>query len=322
MVNDLFALSDNRTSGGWRRLAAIAIAFSFSLVPLWAQGSAPTKISNWHAMGSAPCVMETPGWWWKNKGGSHPLDVNATVKYLRGNGFDCYVLSISGVPPFSFNDLKRLLPALHGTGISVWAQLRSPTATLVQLPYKTDYVKWMDVLARLSRRYPALRGVNIDDYFIGANAQTFTRAHTCSLYQTAKVVNPNFLFVPTIYKVNKDVVNQLSGCVDGVWLWWTNLDSNSGMRTRLEDSRSTIAGLFPVYVGVYAHSTSWHKTAGPKPSVLRGALETGCRYADGVVMWNLPLGPKQSSHPLLTVARDFGSGGSASLAAKCGSTVH
>jgi len=321
MVNGLFMLAGNRTRGGVRWLAVIAIVLSFSLETVLAQSSALSKISDWHAMGSAPCVMEDQALE-EPTGPGHALDVNTTIKYLRENGFNCYVLGIESTPPYSFEDLKRLLSGAQGTGISVWAELFPPSEPAVQLPYKGDYEKWMEVLAHLSRQYPALRGVNIDDYFSGISAKTFTRAYTCHLYGVKQQINPNFLFVPTVYELGPDVVNRLSGCVDGVWLWFTNLGNNDGMRTLLEDSRPLVVGHFPVYAGVYAHSTTWHRTSPPKPNVLEGALEIACRYSDGAVMWNLPLGSKLDDNPLLAVARNFTAGGTASLAGKCGSMGH
>lgn len=321
MINHSFTLAAKRTYGplGW--LAVTAIILSFSLRPVLAQGVAPSEISNWHAMGSAPCAMEDQAWE-EPTGPSHPLDVNATIKHLQENGFSCYVLGISSTPPYSFNDLKRLLPAARRNGISVWAELFPPSELAPQMPYKRDYVKWMEVLAYLSRGDPTLRGVNIDDYLSGVSAKTFTRAYTCQLYAAKQQINPAFLFVPTLYELGASEVNRLSGCVDGVWLWWTNLGNNDGMRTLLENTQPLVARRFPVYAGVYAHSTSWHKSSGPKPNVLEGALQTACRYSSGAVMWNLPLGPKLSDNPLLKVARSFTVGGAASVAGKCGMMSH
>jgi len=105
--------------------------------------------------------------------------------------------------------------------------------------------------------------------------------------------------------------------VDGVWFWWTNLEKLDGLRSLLEDSRLVVAGRFPIYAGVYAHSTSWHKEGNPSPKVLRGALELACRYADGAIIWNLPLSPNIADNSLLAAARAFAPGGSADLAGKC-----
>jgi hypothetical protein len=140
----------------------------------------------------------------------------------------------------------------------------------------------------------------------------------CSLYQVKQEINPKLLFVPTIYDLDQGVADHLAGCVDGVWFWWTNLEHLVGLRSLLEDSRLVVSNRFPIYAGVYAHSTSWHKEGNPSPKVLQGALEIGCRYADGAIIWNLALSPNTSDNSLLAVARAFAPGGSADLAGKCG----
>lgn len=285
-----------------------------------ARGAASDHIPQWHAMGPSPCVWGDP-----LRGSGNALDVSATIRDLRENGFSCYALVIESAPPNSFKDLQRLLPAAQSADVSVWAILIPPSEQHEyggSLPYRGNYVEWMKALARLSRKYSALRGVNIDDYLSGISTKTFTRSYTCSLYKAKRAINPNLLFAPTIYELDADVANRLAGCVDGVWFWWTNLQGNDSMRSLLEDSRPVVAGRFPIYSGVYAHSTSWHKQGPPEPRVLRGALGIACRYSDGAIIWNLPLGPKSSENPLLGVARSFGQGGSADSAGKCGMPSH
>lgn len=288
-------------------LCALAAAL---IAPFAARGAAspPPRA---HAMGPAPCVWATP-----IEGPVHQLDVPATVQALRANEFDCYVQVIGSGVPNSFSDLKRLLPAAQSAGISVWVVLIPPTEGGNSLPYRTDFVAWMKALAHLSLKYSSLRGANIDDLFIGANAKLFTHAYLRSIYQAKQRIDPNFLFVPTVYDLGPAEANLLRGCVDGVWFWWVNLEKNDGWRSLLEDSRIVVHGRFPVYGGVYAHSTSWHRQGSPSPAIVKGALEIACRYSNGAVVWNLPLEPAQN--PLLRVARSFAPGGSAALAGRCG----
>ncbi len=312
-MDDSIAPVGCNTRRRWRGLCFVeALIFTAAL----AQGSALNHIPDWHAMGAVPCAWGNP-----LRGPDNALDVSATIRDLLENGFNCYVLVIESAPPNSFKDFQRLLPAAQSAGVSVWAALIPPSEAREfggSQPYQGNYVEWMKALGRLSRKYSALRGVNIDDYLSGISAKTFTRPYTCRLYEAKQQANPNLLFAPTIYELDADVANRLAGCVDGVWLWWTNLEGNNSMRSLLEDGRSVVSGRFPVYSGVYAHSTSWHKQGPPEPRILRGALEIACRYSDGAIIWNLPLGPKSSENPLLGVARTFRQGGSADLAGKCG----
>ena len=270
-------------------------------------------------MGSAPCAWAEP-----IRGTDNALDVAATIHTLQDNGFDCVAYVIENGPPNSFADFQRLLAAAQTAGISVWPVLLPPSE-FYSLPYKADYVGWMKEMAHLSLQYSALRGVNIDDFLDEPNLKTFTRPYFCSLYQAKQEINPKLLFVPTIYDLDQGVADHLAGCVDGVWFWWTNLVGNSGLRSQLENSRLVVAHRFPIYAGIYAGWSDWHKgSPSPirwqewRPAVLRGALNIGCRYADGVVVWNLPLSPNSSDNLLLGVARAFAPGGSADVAGKCG----
>jgi hypothetical protein len=294
----------------WRWLWVLATILLISKGTVGALGAHDSK---WHGMGSAPCAWGAP-----LRGQDNKLDVSATIRDLKNNGFDCMVQVVGSAPPNSFEDLKRLLPAAQVAGISVWPVLIPPTEGGDSLPYRTDYLTWMKTLARLSLKYSSLRGVNIDDLLIAQNANLFTHAYLCSLYQAKQRINPKFLFVPTVYDLGPPEANRLGGCVDGVWFWWVNLEKTDGWTSLLEDSRVVVGNRFPVYGGVYAHSTSWHKQGNPAPIIMKQALEIACRDADGAVIWELPLAATPANDPLLAVARSFAAGGSADLAGRCG----
>ena len=289
------------------RIAPAAILILF-LQPLCARAKGPSAIA--HAMGSVPCSWSVP-----IQAPDHTLDVPATIRLLQANHFDCYVQPIEERSPMAYADFERLLPAAQTAGISVWAVL-IPHHEGASLPYRYDFVRWVQVLARLSLKYPALRGINIDDTDVGGNDKLFTHEYFSRIFQAKQKINPKVLFVPTIYDLDPEEVTRLSGCVDGVWLWWVNLEQNNGLRSFLKDSRIVAHGRFPVYGGVYAHSTSWHKQGGPKPKLFEKALELACTYSDGALIWQLPLTEKPN--PWLDVARTFTSGGPSTLAGKCG----
>jgi hypothetical protein len=183
------------------------------------------------------------------------------------------------------------------------------------LPYATDYVTWFKVLAKLSLRYPHLRGVNIDDMVQGISAKTFTRDYVCELYRDKQDIKPQFLAIPTVYDLDSRLADRLAGCVDGVWFTWTNLETATGYAAFLENSRLAVNGRFPIYTGVYAHSTSWHRQGDPLPAHFLRTLNKACQYSDGVVMWNLSL---LDPDPLLAIARTFTAGGSSPYAGRCG----
>lgn len=274
----------------WRRLAAAGVLIASMQVS--ARG-----VLNPHAMGSIPCSWSVP-----IQDKNHNLDVSATIRLLRANHFTCYVQPIEEKAPMSFEDFERLLPAAQASGIDVWPVL-IPHTEGYSLPYREDFVRWMKELARLSLKYPVIRGVNIDDTDAGGNDKLFTRSYLCQIYSTKQAINSRLLFIPTIYDLDPQEAERLSGCVDGVWLWWTNVEQNNGLRAFLRDGEVVAGGKFPVYAGVYAHSTSWHKEGGPTPKILRQATTLGCKYSHGVIVWQLPLTAEEN--PMLQVVEEF-----------------
>lgn len=278
------------------------------------QSSQPSREVNWHAMGSTPCAWSPPV-----VDANGAIDPEATIRILKANGLGCYGALIwrqreHGSQAFDWASFKKFVAEAEPAGIDVWAILIPPSEGGDSPPFNRDYVRWMQELASLSLHYPNLHGVNIDDYLSGISKKTFTPAYTCDLYRAKQAINPKLQFAPTVYDLDSSLATQYGGCIDGVWLWWTNLDMTTGFESWLKNTRLAVGGRFPIYSGVYAHGTSWHHTA-PKPGVLRGSLDTACRYADGAIIWQMPLTPP---NPLLDVARTFGAGGSSPVAGRCG----
>lgn len=294
----------------WRSAAVIAGILISGVAVVSGQTAANAGSETWNAMGSSPCSWSVP-----IQKEDHTLDVAATIRLLKANHFTCYVQPIEEKPPMSFSDFQRLLPAAQKAGISVWPVLISRTVG-ASLPYRADFIRWMKVLAHLSLQYPVLRGVNIDDTDAGGMDRVFTRSYFCQIDRTAREINPHLLFVPTIYDLDADEANRLAGCVDGVWLWWTNLEQNNGLRAFLRDGQAVAGNRFPVYAGVYAHSTSWHKEGAPLPKIIDQATTIGCTWSHGVVLWQLPLTEEPNS--ALNVAEQFVPGGASTLAGQCG----
>ncbi len=293
--------------GTWGQIVGAAMAL-LQLSPQCMAGQGTS--AKWHAMGSVPCSWSVP-----IQTSSHTLDVPTTIRLLQANHFSCYVQPIEERSPMSYEDFQRLLPAAQAAHISIWAVL-IPHHEGASLPYRYDFVRWVQVLAQLSLKYPVLRGINIDDTDVGGNDKLFTREYFSQIYQAKQKINHRVLFVPTIYDLDPEEVTRLRGSVDGVWLWWVNLEQNNGLRSFLQDSRIVAQHQFPVYAGVYAHSTSWHRQGGPKPKLFEKALELACTYADGAIIWQLPL--TEVPNPWLDVARKFSAGGTSALAGKCG----
>jgi hypothetical protein len=265
--------------------------------------------ADWHAMGLSPCAWSVP-----LQKPEHSLDVERTIELLRQAGFRCEIAVVGGGPPESWEDFKRLAAAANSANIDLWPVILPPSEGASQ-PYGHDYLAWAEAFAKLSLEYPHLRGLNIDDLDQDESRETFTREYVCRIYSTKQKINAKLLFVPTIYDLDRKVADRLAGCVDGVWLWWVNLEKVTGLPSFLENSKLAGDGRFPVYGGVYAHSTSWHQQGNPVPDVFQRTLESTCEHADGAMIWNISLEP---SDPLLEITKRFLPGGSSPLAGRCG----
>ncbi|MGH7748779.1 MAG: hypothetical protein ACREQ5_29055, partial [Candidatus Dormibacteria bacterium] len=256
----------------------------------------PKRVREWHAMGTWPCA-----WWAPLNQPNGQIDIDGTVHGLRSNGFQCGVFVIEGAGQGnSYDSFQNLLETTKNTNIKLWVVIIPPSEGADSLPYRSDYVEWSQALAKLSLKYKNFRGFNIDDIDQDVSVHTFTRSYLREIYAAKQKINPRFLFVPTIYDLDRTVADRLAGCVDGVWLWRVNLDKSTGLPSFLENSRFAVEGRFPIYGGVYAQLTSWHKEGNPQAEVFQQSLEASCKYSDGAVIWQLTLTP---ANPLLSVTK-------------------
>ncbi len=272
-------------------------------------GHAGISRETWHAMSGGPCA-----WFRPIEDPDHSLAVSRIVTLLRFYNFRCVAMPIGAAPPQSWGDFRNLLRAVQAADIDLWAILIPPTEGGDSHPYDTDYVKWVRVLSELSLKYSHLRGVNIDDLFMGFNGKTFTHSYLHQIYEAKQSINPHFLFIPTVYELDDRTVAFLEGCVDGVWLWWTNLERSLGFASFLENTQAVVGQRLPIYGGLYAQGTSWHKGE-PGVRAFLGSIQAACQYSHGAVVWGLSL---DINDPLLQIAKTYNLGGTAKLADQCG----
>lgn len=276
------------------------------------QHSTQIRSMDWGAMGTSPCAWSVPV-----QKSDHSLDVEKTIQLLKQGGFTCEIAVIGDGPSRSWAEFKQLAAAANTADIDLWPVILPPSEGTSQ-PYGHDYVAWAEAFAKLSLQYPHMRGLNIDDLDQDVSRETFTREYVCRIYRAKQKINPKLLFVPTIYDLDRSIADQLAGCVDGVWLWWVNLEKATGLPSFLENSKLATSGRFPIFGGLYAHWTSWHKQENPIPAVFQETLEDTCEHADGTMIWNISL---EAPDPLLEVTKKFMAGGASPLAGKCGHSV-
>lgn len=142
------------------------------------------------------------------------VDVDRLIGRLKELGVNTYYwLIYHGV--HDWDDLAIFLPKAAEAKIDVWAYLVPPTEPQSE-PFRFDYLRWADEIARLSVRYPNLTGWVIDDF--GYNVKLFTPAYVREMQARAKKINSRLAFLPLIYfrEVTPKFVEQYGDAIDGV----------------------------------------------------------------------------------------------------------
>ncbi len=121
-----------------------------------------------------------------------------------------------------WEDLKLFLPRAQEANINVWAYLVPPSespphyGTQYSEPFRLEYPRWAEEIARLSLRHTNLTAWVIDDFY--ANHEFFTPAYLREMQGRAKSLNPRLAFLPLMYfnEITAEFVNHYREVIDGV----------------------------------------------------------------------------------------------------------
>jgi hypothetical protein len=121
-----------------------------------------------------------------------------------------------------WDDLKLFLPKAREADIAVWVYLVPPSESppiygrSYSEPFRLDYQRWAEEIARLSLEHPNLTAWVIDDF--GANRRFFTPDYVRRMQQRAKQVNSKLAFLPLLYSddLRSTFVTDYRETVDGV----------------------------------------------------------------------------------------------------------
>ncbi len=149
------------------------------------------------------------------------VDIDALATRLKELGVTVYYWLIWHAPT-DWDDLKLFLPKAAQAGIDVWVYLVPPSesppkyADRYSEPFRLDYQRWAQEIARLSLQYPNLTAWVIDDFY--ANRQFFTPAYLRDMQAQAKRINPRLAFLPLMYfdEIQPNFVADYRGVIDGV----------------------------------------------------------------------------------------------------------
>lgn len=121
-----------------------------------------------------------------------------------------------------WDDLKLFLPQARAAGIEVWVYLVPPSespphyGTQYSEPFRLDYHRWAEEIARLSVDHTNLTAWVIDDFY--ANHQLFTPAYLREMQARAKRLNPHLAFLPLMYfdEIRPKFADSYREVIDGV----------------------------------------------------------------------------------------------------------
>lgn len=149
------------------------------------------------------------------------VDVDAMVERLGDLGVTTYYWLVWHKAT-DWDDLKLFLPKAAKAGIDVWVYLAPPSECPPKFgdrfsePYRLDYVRWGEEIAKLSLAHQNLTAWVMDDF--GVNHDLFTPAYVRQMQTKAKAVNPRLAFFPLLYfrQIQPKFVHDYREVVDGV----------------------------------------------------------------------------------------------------------
>ena len=148
------------------------------------------------------------------------VDVEAMTARLKDLGVNTYFWLIWHAST-DWDDLKLFLPRAAAAKINVWVYLVPPSESPPRCkwysePFRLDYHRWGEEIARLSLEHKNLTAWVIDDFY--ANRRFYTPAYIREMQRRAKAVNPRLPFLPLMYfpEINRRFIDDYREVIDGV----------------------------------------------------------------------------------------------------------
>lgn len=193
-----------------------------------------------------------------------------------------------------WEDLQTFLPAARKEGIRVWVSLVPPSESPPQTknysePFRLDYLRWAEEIARLSAREPNLVAWSIDDYT--HNLRYFTPEKMREIRAAISRINPKLAFVPCSYfpAVTPKFAEQYRGLFDGLLFPYRHESSGANLTDAglVEDEvakiRQLVGPKVPVLVDVYA--TGHSRLGQSTPEYVEQVMIAGKKASDGVLVY-------------------------------------
>lgn len=231
--------------------------------------------------------------------GAVHLDTERTIQRLKELHVNAYFYLIWHEKS-DWDDLrKEFLPAAKRAGINVWVYLVPPSEAEIKRPepFGTDYIAWFRAVGRLSRDFPNLKGIVMDDF--SDNLSFFNPRYLAKAKEAGLSQNPQLLFYPQIYyaALTPALLKRYQTLFDGVVMsfrddHYRNTQKIDRMIGQLDEVRSILAPFhLPFIVMIYASRLS-ATPANPSVDYVEGALKLAMtrlklRRLEGIVTYVL-----------------------------------
>ena len=152
------------------------------------------------------------------------IDAEATVESLKKLGANTYFYLIWHAAT-DWEDLPAFADAARKQDIEVWVYLIPWSETPLSKkswgysePFRVDYIRWAQEIARLSLKHPNIVGYVIDDFYTNTQAERFSEAYVKRMREAEKAINPRLRFYPLCYFQQPwgEFMDRFGALVDGV----------------------------------------------------------------------------------------------------------
>ena len=190
-----------------------------------------------------------------------------------------------------WEDLHRFLPLAREKGLRVWVTLLPPSESRpnhYSEPFRLDYERWAEELAKLAAREPALVAWSVDDF--AYNLKIMTPDRMRAAVAVSRKIAPKFAFVPCVYykQVTPKFCRDYAGTFDAILFPYRSESTQANLSDPAQVGTETnrireMAGGVPVILDVYA--TAHSRLGDSTPEYVKAVIESGLRCADGVLIY-------------------------------------
>ena len=249
-----------------------------------------------HALAQSPLVLADYNA--EVRGTDGRVDVPVLVRRLSELRVNTYFFLIWHRAT-DWDDLKRFLPAARNAGIDTWVYLVPPSesppiyGTRYSEPFRLDYPRWAEEIARLSLDHANLKAFVIDDFW--ANRHVFTPAYVSNMRRRARAIAPDLEFWPLMYyrELDREFIDSYGGAIDGVVAAYPKTEQSVQRAWLLLNDRLDAPERWQ-----FIHPAYTRSAVGDHALIQRGfrVLPTAARYALRLVQRDSYEGPTAGYH--------------------------